>query len=46
MKSEAEKMKKETEMSQSGALLSFVRDDVYEVTNKFLSSHKELVAAK
>jgi len=46
MKSEAEKLKKETEMSQSGALLSFVRDDVYEVTNKFLSSHKELVAAK
>ena len=46
MKKEAEALKMETEQSQSGALVSFVRDEVYQVTQKFLQSHKELTTAR
>ncbi len=46
MKKEAEALKMETEQSQSGALVSFVRDEVYQVTQKFLQSHKELTMAR
>ena len=46
MKKEAEALKMETEQSQSGALVSFVRDEVYQVTQKFLQSHKELTKSQ